>query len=152
MDDTGRAQMVNVREKDSTNRLAVAKATVKLGRQAFYLVKENKLRKGDALTVAKLAGIMACKSTSSLIPLCHNIPIVHADVTLDLVEESYSVQVTGSVSSVGRTGVEMEALTAVCVASLTLYDMCKAVARDITISDVRLVRKTGGKTGDYDAE
>lgn len=144
--------MVNVREKDSTNRLAVAKATVKLGPRAFHLLKENKLRKGDALTVAQLAGIMGCKSTSNLIPLCHNIPITHAEVTLDLVEENHSVQVTGSVSSIGRTGVEMEALTAVCVASLTVYDMCKAVARDITISDVRLVRKTGGKTGDYSAE
>ena len=152
VDHEGRAQMINVRQKEETNRVAIATATVNLGPEAFRLVKENKIRKGDALTVAQLAGIMACKSTSNLIPLCHNIPITHAEVNFNLDEENHAVRLTGSVNSIGRTGVEMEALTAVCVASLTLYDMCKVVSHGITITNVKLVKKSGGKTGDYNAE
>ncbi|KAJ7357860.1 Molybdenum cofactor synthesis protein 1 [Desmophyllum pertusum] len=141
--------MVNVGAKKDSNRLAVATAMVYLGPEAFHLVKENKIRKGDVLTVAQLAGIMASKLTPNLIPLCHNIHITHAEVNLELDESKFAVRITGSVNCVGRTGVEMESLTAVTVAALTVYDMCKAVSRDIVISDIKLVKKTGGKSGDY---
>lgn len=149
VDNQGRAQMVDVGAKKDSNRLAVATAVVHLGPEAFRLVKENKIHKGDVLTVAQLAGIMASKLTPNLIPLCHNIHITHADVNLELDESKFAVNITGSVNSVGRTGVEMESLTAVTVAALTVYDMCKAVSRDIVISDVKLVKKVGGKSGDY---
>ena len=149
VDRGGRARMVDVGAKNETSRVAVATASVILGSEAFRLVKENRISKGDILTVAQLAGIMASKATPHLIPLCHNIHITHAEVHLELDEANHAVQISGSVNSVGRTGVEMESLTAVTVAALTVYDMCKAVSRDIVISDVKLVKKTGGKTGDY---
>ena len=149
VDNQGHAQMVDVGAKKDSNREAVATAVVYLGPEAFRLVKENKIRKGDVLTVAQLAGIMASKLTPNLIPLCHNIHITHAEVNLELDENKFAVNITGSVNSVGRTGVEMESLTGVTVAALTVYDMCKAVSRDIVISDIKLVKKVGGKTGDY---
>ena len=149
VDNQGHAQMVDVGGKKESNRLAVAAATVYLGLEAFHLVKENKIRKGDVLTVAQLAGIMASKQTPNLIPLCHNIHITHSEVNLELDEENFAVNITGSVNSVGRTGVEMESLTAVTVAALTVYDMCKAVSREIVISDIKLMKKVGGKSGDY---
>ncbi len=149
VDSQGHAQMVDVGVKKDSSRLAVATAVVYLGAEAFRLVKENKIHKGDVLTVAQLAGIMASKLTPNLIPLCHNIHITHAEVNLELDENKFAVNITGSVNSVGRTGVEMESLTAVTVAALTVYDMCKAVSRDIVISDIKLVKKVGGKSGDY---
>lgn len=149
IDSKGRAKMVDVGAKEDTSRVAVATAMVYLGQEAFHLVKENKVRKGDVLIVAQLAGIMASKLTPSLIPLCHNIHVTHSEVNLELDDENFAVCITGTVNCVGKTGVEMESLTAVTVAALTVYDMCKAVSHDIVISDVKLVRKSGGKSGDY---
>ena len=149
IDSKGHAQMVDVSAKEDTSRVAVATAMVYLGPKTFHLVKENRIQKGDVLTVAQFAGIMASKMTSSLIPLCHNIHITHSEVNLELDDENFAVCITGSTNSVGKTGVEMESLTAVTVAALTVYDMCKAVSREIVISDVKLLKKSGGKSGDY---
>ncbi|XP_032218351.1 molybdenum cofactor biosynthesis protein 1 isoform X2 [Nematostella vectensis] len=145
VDSTGMAKMVEVKDKMETTRIAVATGKVLLPTVAFRLVKENKIKKGDVLTTAHLAGIMAAKHTSTLIPLCHNIPLTRIELSLRLEEEDQAVEIRSTVTTVGRTGVEMEALTAVSVAALTVYDMCKAVSHDIRISDVMLLRKTGGK-------
>ncbi|XP_069578403.1 molybdenum cofactor biosynthesis protein 1 isoform X1 [Brachyistius frenatus] len=144
-DARGRATMVDVGRKVSTCRTATACATVVLGPTAFRLLRDNQLAKGDALTVAQLAGIMASKQTSALIPLCHPLPLDHASVTFHLDELQNAAVITATCRTTGRTGVEMEALTAVSVAALTVYDMCKAVSHDIIITDVKLVSKTGGK-------
>ncbi|XP_034531205.1 molybdenum cofactor biosynthesis protein 1 isoform X2 [Notolabrus celidotus] len=144
-DDQGRAAMVDVGEKVPTRRTATASATVILGPTAFRLLRDNQLAKGDALAVARLSGIMASKQTSALIPLCHPLPLDHASVTFDLDEVRDAVVIAATCRTTGRTGVEMEALTAVSVAALTVYDMCKAVSHDIVITDVKLVSKTGGK-------
>lgn len=144
-DAQGRAKMVDVGGKNPSLRRAVATATVLLGPAAFKLLRENQLAKGDALGAAQLAGIMASKQTSALIPLCHPLPLDDAAVTFDLDEERSAAVVTASCRATARTGVEMEALTAAAVAALTLYDMCKAVSHDITITDVKLLSKTGGK-------
>ena len=149
VDNQGRVQMVDVGAKSESSRLAVASAVVYLGAEAFHRLKENKISKGNVLTVAQLAGIMASKQTPNLMPLCHNIHITHAEVNLELNEDKFAVNITGSVNSVGRTGVEMESLTAVTVAALTVYDMCKAVSHDIVISDIKLLKKVGGKSGDH---
>ncbi|XP_063765024.1 molybdenum cofactor biosynthesis protein 1 isoform X2 [Eleginops maclovinus] len=144
-DAQGRATMVDVGGKVPTRRTATASATVILGPTAFRLIRDNQLAKGDALAVAQLSGIMASKQTSALIPLCHPLPLDHASVTLDLDEQQNAAVITATCRTTGRTGVEMEALTAVSVAALTIYDMCKAVSHDIIITDVKLVSKTGGK-------
>ncbi|XP_041469029.1 molybdenum cofactor biosynthesis protein 1-like isoform X2 [Lytechinus variegatus] len=149
VDCSGQAEMVDVSGKETTVREAVASGKVQLGQEAFYLVQENKMAKGDVLRVAQLAGIMAAKQTSALIPLCHNIPIQKVDVDLHLDEESFSVLIRSKVKCIGRTGVEMEALTAVSVAALTIYDMCKAVTHDMVIAEIRLEQKTGGQRGDF---
>ncbi|KAI1895163.1 hypothetical protein AGOR_G00103470 [Albula goreensis] len=146
-DAQGRATMVDVGGKPMTRRTAVAQATVQLPPKAFRLVRENQLAKGDALSVAQIAGIMAAKQTSTLIPLCHPLPLDKVAVTLELVESRQAAVVTATCQTTGRTGVEMEALTAASLAALTLYDMCKAVSHDITITDIRLVSKTGGRGG-----
>ncbi|XP_032356567.1 molybdenum cofactor biosynthesis protein 1 isoform X2 [Etheostoma spectabile] len=144
-DAQGRATMVDVGGKVPTRRTATARATVVLGPTAFRLLRDNQLAKGDALAVAQLSGIMASKQTSALIPLCHPLPLDQASVTFDLDELQNAAVVTATCRTTGRTGVEMEALTAVSVAALTIYDMCKAVSHDIIITDVKLVSKTGGK-------
>ncbi|XP_041711597.2 molybdenum cofactor biosynthesis protein 1 isoform X2 [Coregonus clupeaformis] len=144
-DAQGRASMVDVGSKSPTRRSATAIATVHLGLTTFCLLRDNQLAKGDALAVAQLAGIMAAKQTSALIPLCHPLPLDHISVTFDLDASRLAAIVMATARTTGRTGVEMEALTAVTVAALTLYDMCKAVSHDITIKDVKLVSKTGGK-------
>ncbi|MEW5307348.1 MAG: hypothetical protein WDW38_001266 [Sanguina aurantia] len=149
VDDSGRASMVDVTQKADTARVAVASARVLLGPVAFQLVAANQIAKGDVLTVSKLAGIMAAKQTAYLIPLCHPLMLSKVDVQLRLDAQRHSISITGSVTAVGRTGVEMEALTAVSVAALTVYDMCKAVSKDIVISDIQLDSKRGGKSGDY---
>lgn len=146
---TGKAKMVNVGGKSDTKRVATATGRVRLNEETFRLVKDNQIKKGDVLTVAQLAGIMSTKQTSSLIPLCHNITIAETDVQLTLDESSCSVVVCCTVSAVGKTGVEMEALTGVSIAALTVYDMCKSVSQDILIDDIKLVRKVGGKSGEY---
>ncbi|XP_063040075.1 cyclic pyranopterin monophosphate synthase-like [Engraulis encrasicolus] len=145
----GRASMVDVSGKAATRRSATATATVRLGAKAYGLVRDNQLAKGDALGVARLAGIMGAKQTAALIPLCHPLALDHAAVSVELREDGESAVVTATCRTSGPTGVEMEALTAVTVAALALYDMCKAVSRDIVITDVKLLAKTGGQRGDY---
>lgn len=141
--------MVDVGSKPITTRTAEAAGEVVLGETAFRLVQNNKLAKGDVLTVAQIAGVMAAKRTSDLIPLCHNIPISKVDLMLELNPDNFSVMITSQVKTTGVTGVEMEALTAVSVAALTVYDMCKAVTHDIVIREVKLISKTGGQRGDF---
>ncbi|XP_016300171.1 molybdenum cofactor biosynthesis protein 1-like isoform X1 [Sinocyclocheilus anshuiensis] len=148
-DAQGKASMVNVGDKAVTCRTAMACGKVVLGPKAFNLVRANQLAKGDALVVAQLAGIMGAKQTSSLIPLCHPLPLDHASVTIELLEEEHAVIVKATCQTMGRTGVEMEALTAVAVATLTLYDMCKSVSHDILITDIKLLSKTGGQRGEF---
>lgn len=148
-DDDGKVQMVDVGHKQDTHRLAIAEGKILLGQKAFQLVEQNKMSKGDVLSTAQLAGIMAAKQTSSLIPLCHPIPLTNIKVTLRLNTKDYSVDVSSCVTCTGKTGVEMEALTAVSVACLTVYDMCKAVTHDMIINDVKLVQKSGGQSGQY---
>lgn len=149
IDAQGRARMVDVGAKPVTHRTAAAGAVVHLTPKAFSLVKENRLAKGDALAVAQVAGIMAAKQTSALIPLCHPLPLDQVNVAMELVESECAAVVTATCQSTGRTGVEMEALMAASVAALALYDMCKAVSHDITITDIKLLSKTGGQRGDY---
>lgn len=144
-DAQGRASMVDVGGKAATQRTATATATVILGPTAFRLLRDNQLAKGDALAVAQLSGIMASKQTSALIPLCHPLPLDHTSVTFDLDELQNAAIITATCRTTGKTGVEMEALTAASVAALTVYDMCKAVSHDITITDIKLVSKMGGK-------
>ncbi|XP_021748722.1 uncharacterized protein LOC110714500 [Chenopodium quinoa] len=148
----GEAQMVDVSPKQNTKRTAVASGKVVLGKEVFDLVSANQLAKGDVLSVAKIAGITGAKQTSNLIPLCHNISLSHVDVDLTLNHRDYSVNIHGQASTTGKTGVEMEALTAVSIAGLTIYDMCKAASKNIEISNVRLELKTGGKSGDWSRE
>jgi cyclic pyranopterin phosphate synthase len=140
--------MVNVGSKPDTERLAVARGQVHMTPQTLALIRQGALKKGDVLAVARIAGIMAAKRTAELIPLCNPLAITHVDVALSLDEESSCVLIEASVRTVGKTGVEMEALTAVSVAALTIYDMAKAVQRDMRIEAIRLVEKHGGQSGD----
>lgn len=146
---TGEAQMVDVSPKVTTNRTATASCKVMLGKRVFNLVSASQMAKGDVLSVAKIAGISGAKHTSSLIPLCHNIPLTHVRIDLKLNPDDFSVEIEGETACSEKTGVEMEAMTAVTIAGLTVYDMCKAASKDIQISNVRLERKTGGKSGDW---
>ncbi len=147
--DQGRARMVNVGEKPETVRTAVAAGRVYVNEETFNLIKSGGMKKGDVLTVAQIAGVMGAKRTPELIPMCHPVIIDGIDLALSLNEEELCVDIRAEVSCAGRTGVEMEALTAVSAAALTVYDMCKAVQRDMVISDIRLLSKTGGVHGDY---
>ena len=148
--DEGRARMVDVGEKGITPRTAVAAGQVLLNRATFDLIRSGGVKKGDVLTVAQVAGIMGAKRTPDIIPMCHPIPLNGVDLSLTLDESRLSVEITATVRVDGRTGVEMEALTAVSVAALTVYDMCKAVQKDMVISDIRLLKKTGGVHGDFE--
>ena len=152
IDHAGRASMVDVSRKGDTVREARAGARVHLGVEAFQQVFDNTVAKGDVLTVAKLAGIMASKRTAELIPLCHPLPLDSVHVELRLDKNSHSVDVVADAKCTGPTGVEMEALMAASVAGLTVYDMCKAVGRGIQLTDVRLLRKSGGRSGDFRAD
>ena len=152
LDEQGRARMVDVGNKDVTSREAVARGYVSIQPETARLIREGLMKKGDVLTVAQLAGIMGAKKTSELIPLCHPLPLDRVDVDLEMDGERSRINVTATASTSARTGVEMEALTAVSVAALTLYDMCKSVDRDIRIEGIRLVRKRGGRSGDIDLE
>ncbi|MBW6411550.1 cyclic pyranopterin monophosphate synthase MoaC [Clostridium weizhouense] len=143
----GRAHMVNVNEKNDTNRVAIATGSIKLKKETVVLIKNGKMKKGDVLSVAQVAGIMGAKKTSDLIPMCHNIFITGADIKFEILEDEIKIQ--AEVSTVGKTGVEMEALTAVSTAALTIYDMCKAVDKEMEIGNITLIKKTGGKSGDY---
>lgn len=148
-DEAGRAKMVDVGEKPVTRRTAVAAGQVRMNRQTFALVASGGCKKGDVLAVAQVAGIMAAKSAAGLIPMCHPVVMDAVQVTLTLNEQDSAVDIRAAVACDGRTGVEMEALTAVSVAALTVYDMCKSLQRDMVISDIRLLEKTGGIHGDY---
>lgn len=150
--EAGRARMVDVGEKPVTGRTAVAAGRVLLNASTFELIKTGGVKKGDVLAVAQVAGIMGAKRTPDLIPMCHPVLIDGIDLKLSLDERRLSVEIEAAVSCGGRTGVEMEALTAVSTAALTVYDMCKAVQRDMVISDIRLVSKTGGVHGDFKRE
>ncbi|XP_012319786.2 molybdenum cofactor biosynthesis protein 1 isoform X4 [Aotus nancymaae] len=149
VDSEGRAAMVDVGRKPDTERVAVASAVVLLGPVAFKLVQQNQLKKGDALVVAQLAGVQAAKLTSQLIPLCHHVALSHIQVQLELDSTRHAVEIRASCRARGPTGVEMEALTSAAVAALTLYDMCKAVSRDIVLEEIKLISKTGGQRGDF---
>lgn len=150
--DRGRAKMVNVGEKPITQRVAVAAGRVLVNEHTFSLIRSGGMKKGDVLTVAQIAGVMGAKRTPDLIPMCHIVQVEGIDLELHLDEKRHSVEITASVCCDGRTGVEMEALTAVSTAALTVYDMCKAVQKDMTITDIRLLSKTGGVHGDYKRE
>lgn len=145
----GRAKMVDVGEKPVSTRTAVAAGRVLVNEHTFALIRSGGMKKGDVLTVAQVAGVMGAKRTPDLIPMCHPIPISGIDLSLSLDEKRLSVEIEASVRCDGRTGVEMEALTAVSVAALTVYDMCKAVQKDMVISDIRLLSKTGGVHGEF---
>ncbi len=147
--DQGRARMVDVGEKPVTARSAVAAGRVLVNETTFALIQSGGIQKGDVLTVAQIAGVMGAKRTPDLIPMCHPILLNGIDLELRLDPVRLSVEITAAVSCAGRTGVEMEALTAVSAAALTVYDMCKAVQKDMVIADIRLMEKSGGVHGDY---
>ena len=149
IDEKGMPAMVNVGDKPQTLRTARAGGKVFVNKDTFELIRSGGTKKGDVLSVAKLAGIMGAKKTSELIPLCHPIFVDGIDLELRLNEEELCVELEAEVSITAKTGVEMEAMTAVSVAALTVYDMCKAVQRDVRISDIHLIKKTGGVHGDY---
>ena len=148
----GRAKMVDVTEKSVTRRTAVAAGEVHMNRETLSQIKTGTMKKGDVLAVSQVAGIQAAKHTWELIPMCHPLPLTGIDITFALSEEPCMVEITATVSCTGVTGVEMEALSAVSVAALTIYDMCKAVQKDMEITNIRLLSKSGGKSGDYIAE
>lgn len=148
--DQGRAKMVDVGEKPPTRRTATAAARVLVNENTFALIRSGGMKKGDVLTVAQVAGVMGAKRTPDLIPMCHPILMDGIDLSLRLDEARCAVEIQATVSCDGRTGVEMEALTAVSTAALTVYDMCKAVQKDMVITDIRLIKKTGGVHGDFE--
>ena len=150
--DDGRPQMVNVGEKAGTRRVAVAGGRVTMSQDTLNNVKSGGLKKGDVLSVAQLAGIMGAKQTAHLIPLCHPLALSHVDVQLTLNEPDCAIDIRAECRLDGKTGVEMEALTAVSVAALTVYDMCKAVDKAMVIRDIRLLHKSGGKSGTFNAD
>lgn len=149
LDETGRARMVDVGDKPVTERVAVARGRVAMRPETLRLIIEGNMKKGDVLAVAQLAGIMAAKRTSELIPLCHPLLLNQIEVTCAPNTADSCVDIEAAVRVSGKTGVEMEALTAVTVAGLTIYDMAKAVDRDMRLTDVRLVRKSGGRSGEW---
>jgi cyclic pyranopterin monophosphate synthase len=150
VDDQGQARMVDVGGKLDTHRMATARGRVIMQRETLALIRQNALAKGDALAVARIAGILAAKKTSDLVPLCHPLMLTHVGVEFELAETDAQgvVEITATVETTGKTGVEMEALTAVSVAALAIYDMGKAVDRAMRLTDIRLVEKHGGKSGD----
>ena len=152
LDSEGRAVMVDVSDKAETERKAVAKGLVQMAPETLALIREGQVKKGDVLSVARLAGIMGAKRTPDLIPLCHPLALTSVKVELTPNPERNAVDIEATCKLTGKTGVEMEALTAVSVAALTVYDMCKAVDRGMRIGDIRLTHKSGGKSGSYEAE
>jgi molybdenum cofactor biosynthesis protein MoaC len=149
VDPQGGVHMVDVSDKPSSVRTAVATGKVRVGETAFGLIEDGVVPKGDVLSLSQVAGIMGAKQTSKLIPLCHDVALKGIDVDLSLNEEDHSVEIRAFAKSIGSTGVEMEALTAVSIAALTVYDMCKSVSKDIEITGIHLLAKTGGQSGDY---
>jgi cyclic pyranopterin phosphate synthase len=149
VDPMGAVQMVDVSEKGDTIRTAIASGRVILGEEAFRKVESNNIQKGDVLALAQFAGIMGAKETSRLIPLCHQVSLSGIDVDLTMDNEAHAVDVRAYTKAIGPTGVEMEALTAVSISCLTIYDMCKSVTKEILIQDIHLLAKTGGQSGAY---
>ena len=152
LDDEGRIEMVGVGHKPHTQRVAVARGEVRMKPETLRLIAEGNAPKGDVLTTAQIAGIMAAKRTHELIPLCHPLPLTKIDVDLEIDEEASRIEITATARCTGQTGVEMEALTAVSIAALTIYDMAKAVEKTMRIGEIRLVRKSGGKSGEWRSE
>jgi cyclic pyranopterin phosphate synthase len=152
IDEQGRVQMVDVGDKPDTERVAVAKGEVQMKPETLRLIAEKGLPKGDVLTTAQLAGIMAAKETAHLIPLCHPLMLTQVEVGFEIDQAASRIEITATVRTRGKTGVEMEALTAVSVAALTIYDMAKAAEKTMRINNVRLVKKSGGKSGDIDLD
>lgn len=148
----GEAIMVDVSEKDITMRIAIAEGSIKVNQDVFRSIKEQTNKKGDVLAVARIAGIMAAKKTSDMIPLCHPLFITKVTIDFELDEDNYMIKAIATTKVNGKTGVEMEALHAVSVTLLTIYDMCKAIDKSMEISDIRLLHKEGGKSGVYDYE
>ena len=149
-DEDGRSRMVDVSAKDETERVAVARGSISMKPATFRLIQDRKIAKGDVLGVARVAGIMAAKKTSEIIPMCHPLHLTGIDIYFYPDEEHSRIRIEAKVRIVGKTGVEMEALTAVSAAALTIYDMAKAVDRGMTISDICLMKKSGGKSGTYE--
>ena len=148
----GEAIMVDVSQKDITMRIAIAEGSIKVNQEVFRSIKEQTIKKGDVLAVARIAGIMAAKKTSDMIPLCHPLFITKVTIDFELDEDNYMIKAIATTKVNGKTGVEMEALHAVSVTLLTIYDMCKAIDKSMEISDIRLLHKEGGKSGVYDYE
>lgn len=151
-DSDGKAHMVNVGDKPVTDRVAVACGEIRMAAATLDRIREGGFGKGDVLGIARLAGIMGAKQTASLIPLCHPLGLDHVAVDLEMDESLPGVRITATCRVTGRTGIEMEAMTAVSVAALTIYDMCKAVDRGMQIGSIRLTHKSGGKSGDFNAD
>jgi cyclic pyranopterin monophosphate synthase len=149
LDDQGQARMVDVSEKEITSRIAVARGSIHMRPETLTLILEDKIEKGDVFSVARVAGIMAAKRTPDLIPMCHPLNITAVEVELTPEEKPCRVEIEATVRVSSKTGVEMEAMTAVSVAALTIYDMCKAVDREMSIGEIRLVKKSGGKSGTF---
>jgi cyclic pyranopterin phosphate synthase len=149
LDEKGRARMVDVSEKENTSRIAVARGTIHMRPETLELIRQGKVEKGDVFSVARVAGIMAAKKTWELIPMCHPLNITSVQIILTPENNPARVEIEASVRVSGKTGVEMEAMTAVAAAGLTIYDMCKAADREMTIGEIRLVEKSGGKSGTF---
>jgi cyclic pyranopterin monophosphate synthase len=150
IDDEGRVRMVDVSAKPTSLRTAIAEGNIRMRPETFNLIQDQKVKKGNVLETARIAGVMAAKRTAELIPMCHPLNITHAQIDFTPQAATHTILITASVRIQHQTGVEMEALTAVSVAALTIYDMCKAYDRDMTISNIRLMHKSGGKSGIYD--
>ena len=149
IDEHGRARMVDVSAKTATSRTAVAAGRVRLGEQAFAAVRDQQIQKGDVLTVSQIAGVLGAKQASRLIPLCHDVVLQNVEIEFELNDAERAIDIRAITKTEGPTGVEMEAMTAVSVAALTVYDMCKSVSKDIEITGLRLLAKSGGRSGDY---
>lgn len=149
INEKGYAKMADISEKDDTKRVATAVATITMSEDALYKVKNGQVKKGEVLSVAQVAGIMGAKNTSNNIPMCHQINLVGCDLDFEINEEESSINIYATCKSLGKTGVEMEALNSATIAALTIYDMCKAIDKKMIISNIHVLEKTGGKSGDF---
>ncbi|MCD5413782.1 MAG: cyclic pyranopterin monophosphate synthase MoaC [Clostridiales bacterium] len=145
----GKAKMVDVGDKNETKRIATAKASIKMKKETLRRIADGDMRKGDVLSVAQIAGIMGAKKTSDIIPMCHNIFITGANIEFEIDKKTNTIHIKATVSTTSKTGVEMEALNAVSISALTIYDMCKAIDKDMIIENIKLIKKIGGKSGEY---
>jgi len=150
LDKNGNAAMVDISDKKTTTRTALASGVIHITQEILEAIKKDSIKKGNVFTVAKIAGINSAKMTEAIIPLCHQIPLDFIDISFDLQEENLIIEVLASVKTSHKTGVEMEALVAVNASLLTVYDMCKGVSKDMQITDIKLLKKTGGKSGDWE--